>query len=72
MPDKFSTKYESVVVFGRATEVFEDEKDLALFEIVKKYSPEYIEEGKEYIEKAKKRAKVIKISVEHITGKARR
>ncbi|WP_460294043.1 pyridoxamine 5'-phosphate oxidase family protein [Clostridium tertium] len=26
LPDKFSTKYESVVIFGRAKEVFEDEK----------------------------------------------
>ncbi|MDB1923506.1 pyridoxamine 5'-phosphate oxidase family protein [Clostridium tertium] len=26
LPDKFSTKYEIVIIFGRAKEVFEDEK----------------------------------------------
>jgi len=72
MPDKFSTKYESVTVFGRAAEVFDDEKNTALLELLNKYSPEYIEKGKEYIKNAGNITKVIKISIEHISGKARR
>lgn len=72
LPDKFSTKYESVIVFGRAIEVFDDEKNMALLEILNKYSPDYIEQGKEYIEKASKGTKVTKISIEHISGKAKR
>jgi len=72
LPDKFSTKYESVVVFGRAVEIFDNEKNTALLEILNKYSPDYIEKGKEYIKNSSKATKVIKISIEHISGKARR
>ncbi len=70
--DKFSTKYESVIVFGRAIEVSGDEKNRALLELINKYSPDYIEQGKEYIQKKNKDSKVIKIKTEHITGKGRR
>jgi nitroimidazol reductase NimA-like FMN-containing flavoprotein (pyridoxamine 5'-phosphate oxidase superfamily) len=72
LPDKFTTKYESVIIFGMAVEIFDDEKSLALLEILNKYSPDYIENGKEYIKNASKATKVIKINIEHISGKARR
>ncbi len=72
LPEKFSTNFESAIVFGRAEEVFDDEKGTALIEILNKYSSDYIEEGKEYIKKASKFTKVIKINIEHISGKARR
>lgn len=72
LPDKFTTNYESVIVFGKAIEVLDNEKNSVLLEIVKKYSPDYIKEGKEYIEKANKATKVLKISIEHISGKARK
>lgn len=72
LPDKFSTKYESVIIFGRATEVFDNEKNTILLEIVNKYSPDYIEKGKEYITNSSAATKMIKISIEHISGKARR
>ena len=72
LPDKFSVKYESVIVFGRAIEVFDDEKNMALLEILNKYSPDYIEQGQEYIQKSNEDTKVIKINVEHISGKARK
>ncbi|MDK2829867.1 MAG: uncharacterized protein PWP67_2693 [Clostridium butyricum] len=38
LPDKFSTKYESVIIFGRANEVFEDEKNMALLETLNPHS----------------------------------
>ncbi|GKX66457.1 pyridoxamine 5'-phosphate oxidase family protein [Inconstantimicrobium mannanitabidum] len=72
LPDKFSTQYESVIIFGRANEVFDDEKNTVLLEILNKYSPEYIEKGRVYIEKASERTKVYKINIDNITGKARR
>ncbi|NLT94463.1 MAG: pyridoxamine 5'-phosphate oxidase family protein [Clostridia bacterium] len=72
LPDKFSTKYESVIVFGRAVEVFDDEKNMALFEFINKYSSDYPEQGKEFLNKKYKATIVIKINVEHISGKARR
>ncbi|MDF2506093.1 MAG: pyridoxamine 5-phosphate oxidase-related, FMN-binding [Clostridium sp.] len=55
-----------------ANEIFDDEKNTILLEILNKYSPDYIEKGKEYIKNASKSTKVIKISIEHISGKARR
>lgn len=70
LPESFSTKYESVVVFGTAWEVDYDEKELALLKLLEKYSPNFIKEGKEYISKAKNATSVIKINIEHITGKA--
>lgn len=72
LPDKFSTKYESTIVFGRASEVFDDEKNIALLEILNKYSSDFIEQGKEYINKASNATRVMKISIEHISGKAKR
>ena len=65
-------KYESVIVFERAVEVYGDEKNMALLEILNKYSPDYIEQGQECIQKSNEDTKVIRINVEHISGKARK
>lgn len=72
LPGKFSTRYESVIAFGRANEVSGEEKYNALLAIINKYSKEYINKGIEYIKSDIDKTKVVKISVEHITGKARR
>jgi hypothetical protein len=40
--------------------------------ILEKYADQYMEKGKEYIKNADDKVKVIKISVECITGKANR
>lgn len=72
LPDKFDSNYKSVILFGNASEVDEEEKEEALLEIIKKYSKAYIEAGKEYIKKAKNATKLYKISIEHITGKAQK
>ncbi|MDS0525402.1 pyridoxamine 5'-phosphate oxidase family protein [Clostridium sp. SHJSY1] len=72
LPDKFSTNYESVVIFGDANEVFDKEKNKVLIEILKKYSPEHLEKGKVYIKNAGSKTKVIKININHISGKARK
>lgn len=70
-PEKFSFRYESAIVFGKCSLVNDDQakKDI-LLEIIKKYSPDFIEKGKEYIERSSQHAKVIKLSIEHITAKA--
>lgn len=72
LPNKFSTKYESVIIFGKANEVFDDEKDMVMLELLRKYSKEYVEKGKEYIKNTSEKVKVIRVSIEHISGKARR
>lgn len=71
-PEKFSTIYESVIVFGKAAEVYDDEKSRAFTALLEKYANEYLEKGKEYIKKADSKTKVIRISIDHITGKAGR
>src|SRR5512139_3273572 len=49
LPDKFATNYESVIVFGKAVEVTSDEKHAGLVELLKKYSPDFMEKGERYI-----------------------
>lgn len=67
---KFSTKYESTILFGEANEVFGEEKNEALIAILKKYSPDFIDKGKLYIKNAGDKTKVIKININKISGKA--
>ncbi|KAJ49813.1 hypothetical protein BD780_001971 [Clostridium tetanomorphum] len=71
LPEKFSTKYESTIVFGKAYEVENEEKETALQSIIEKYSPNYIPQGIEYIKRAAHKTKVIKIEIENINGKKR-
>jgi nitroimidazol reductase NimA-like FMN-containing flavoprotein (pyridoxamine 5'-phosphate oxidase superfamily) len=70
IPDKFSTKYESVIVFGRAEKVIEEnEKKAGLLSIIEKYSFDYKDEGKKYINKDYEKAALYRIAIEHMTGK---
>jgi len=72
LPEKFSTNYKSVVAFGEASEVEDDLKGDILFEILNKYSPQFLVEGKKYIEGFKNKTKVIKIDIQHVAGKGRK
>ncbi len=72
LPKEFSTEYESVIVFGRAFKVEDEEKKNALRAIAQKYSPEFEKEGMLYIERAINKTCIVKIEIEKITGKARR
>lgn len=72
LSEKFSTKYKSVVVFGVASEVIGDLKEAILFKLINKYSQQFLVEGKKYIENAKDKTRVIKINIQHVTGKARK
>ncbi len=71
LPDKFSVNYESAIVEGRVEFLTGPAKEAALYALVKKYSPEYIEVGKEYIEKSIDAVDVGCIRIERLTGKAR-
>lgn len=72
LPDKFATEYESVAVFGLASEVNGAERYEAFLWLLEKYCSDFIEEGKQYIEQKDKLTKVFKIEINHISGKARR
>lgn len=73
LPARFSTRYESVVVFGTASEILDPaRKNAALMALVEKYSPSYMQEGREYAVSAESVTTVIEITPLHMTGKARR
>ncbi len=70
----FDTNFNSVVIFGTAKEVIEREKLDGLFALLEKFLSvsefnQHKQEGIKYIEKSLKRTKLIKIEIEHMTGK---
>ena len=69
LPAEFTTEYVSTVVFGVASEVQGGERYDALVLLLEKYSPDFMEDGRKYIEKLDKVTKVIKIEIQHISGK---
>ena len=71
LPEKFSTRYRSVVLFGRARLVEGIEKDTVLMKIILKYSPGFIEQGQAYIAGKKEITTIIGIDIEHKTAKGR-
>ena len=72
LPEKFTSKYDSAIVFGKATEMLGPEKQKALIEVLKKYSPSHMESGMKMIESYENKVSVYKISIEALTGKANR
>lgn len=70
----FDTNFNSVVIFGKASEVIDAEKVEGLLALLKKFlnANEYDKhkaEGQKYIEKSLKKTKLFKIQIEHMTGK---
>jgi uncharacterized protein len=72
LPDKFATEYESAMAFGVVSEVVGAERESALRWLLEKYSPAHMKEGQEYIGQKGSATKVMKIAVDHVSGKARR
>ena len=71
IPEDFNTLYRSAIAFGKARVVADDkEKQQALELVIAKYSPAFMESGKEYIAKEWERCLVVEIKIEHLTGKA--
>ncbi len=74
-PEKYSMKYQSVIVFGRASEINQrEEKVKTLIDLVKKYytDPEHIAKGREVAANFVDKTVVIRIEIDHLTGKAKR
>jgi len=73
LSEKFSTLYESVMVFGQVEIAQTDEeKRFALRNLIAKYSPHHLEAGEKYIESAINKTLTFKINIDYVTGKARR
>jgi uncharacterized protein len=75
LPDKFSMKYRSAMAFGQAVEVDRDEEKLAaLIALVEKYyqDEEHREKGRQYAADSLPKTLIIRIDLDHLTGKARK
>ena len=72
LPSQFATKYESVVVLGTASLCEWTDKEMALEKFLDKYSSEYKQVGMKYIKAAINKVSVYEISIDMITGKAKR
>lgn len=72
LPSQFATKYESVVVLGTASLCEGTDKEMALEKFLDKYSSEYKQVGMKYIKAAINKVSVYEISIDMITGKAKR
>lgn len=69
----YSTLYESVMVFGKAICVENDqEKTEALMQLCKKYFPNKMENAPDEIAGSFTATTVVKIAVDYMTGKAKR
>ena len=71
-PELFSTLYESVIVFGTCKQVYDKEKLEAFMEFVEKYNPEGMDQVEKKVGANGDAVRVYKISIEHITAKAKR
>ena len=73
MPEKFATKYWLANAFGPVFDVSDEaEKRHGLECILKKYAPNYLEQGEKYMDGVIGRARVMKMAIQSITGKARK
>lgn len=70
LPAKFSTAYESVIVFGTVAPVEDKLEALAL--LCHKYSPEFAQKGRDYAAHDQGKTGVYAINIEHMTGKSRK
>lgn len=72
-PDEFTTAYESAIIFGAATEVTEDgERIRALRLLCQRHTPAHMDAFDAEVERSLPRTGVWKISIERITGKAKK
>lgn len=67
--DTFTTKYQSVTLFGRA-KIIPGNKEV-LMELIKKYSSKFLKEGKEYVDHSFDTTILVEIEIDHLTGKER-
>lgn len=73
MPEKFNTQYRSVTAFGNITIIDDgEEKRKAITDIAGKLSPDFPKEADDYINRAFKNILILRLDIDHMTGKATR
>lgn len=70
-PQQFSTDFASVIVFGKTSVLGGQEKRQALVWLMQHLAPEQSQNAAEYIEKNQEQTRVVKIEIDHMSGKAR-
>jgi len=69
--NEFDTDYESAIAFGKATVVTDDsEKKDILLSVLNKFSADYLKSGNNYMKKYWDETSVIKMNIQHLSGKA--
>lgn len=70
IPDKFTTDYKSVIIFGKAR-IIEDngEKAKTILYLCEKYSPDQKDSWQKTITNSINRFSIVEIDIEHISGK---
>lgn len=73
LPEHFSTRYQSVIVFGEIVQITDDDEKIdALMAIVHKYSPGHEVAGEAYAKSALEKVSVYAMTIEHLTGKEKK
>ncbi|WP_201778731.1 pyridoxamine 5'-phosphate oxidase family protein [Paenibacillus durus] len=72
IPDKFTTKFKSVIIFGTVKEVYEDGKVEIFKLLLEKFSSDFMESGMENIRKAGSSTRVFQIDINHISAKGKK
>lgn len=70
VPNKFTSRFESAIVFGRAYITDGQEKRDALLAFISKYSPGSERQGEDYMNRAIRYTCVVKIEIDELSGKA--
>ena len=71
IPEKFTTTYRSVTIFGTVEVVADsDEKRKSIEALAEKLSPDFHEAGIKYINAAIDDISMLKFNIDHMTGKA--
>ncbi|MBR6839306.1 MAG: pyridoxamine 5'-phosphate oxidase family protein [Oscillospiraceae bacterium] len=70
IPEKFTTKYRSVIVFGRAREVTDPEEIVSIMRaLAGKYSPDEGEDAFQHEMRSSGALCVLALDIEHLSGK---
>ena len=70
VPEEYTTYFRSVIVFGKACILNNDDSKLeALEKLAEKYSPNNLDGRLQEIEKGFKHVHIIELSIEYLTGK---
>jgi hypothetical protein len=72
MPEAFSTRYESCIIYGELQAVEEAERGLAFRAILEKYSHDFITQGLEYAERSNGVTALYFIKINQMTVKGRK